>query len=472
MKLRFLLFLTLFAAVGLIPVACISDAVSTSSSDVLTFSTDTVCFDTVFTDLGTPTARLQVYNRNKKGVNISSISLKDPSSRFRINVDGQSGDSFKDIEIRGNDSIYLFIECYIPESEGSEPKLVSDELQFVTNGVTQEVRLEAYGQNVVRLRNERITADSRFTADRPYVVFDSLVVDPGVTLSIDPGAKILFHDKASLVVHGKLDAVGTAENKIAMRGDRLDDVLPDVAYDVLAGQWKGIRFTAESFDNRMEYVNMRSTESGVTIDSCANIDQTKLTLVNSWLHNSQGSVLKSEYAKVNAYGCCFSEAAEAVVSLTGGSHEFVQCTIANYYLYSIISEPLLSLYHCLPANSEENELPLMQASFDNCIIYGRASDINEGDLTGSSVYLRNVMLKSDGEDDDNFIDCLWGQEPLFQTIYEDYYFNYRLKDDSPAIGAGNPNYVNTWTLYDMDGLNRLANGNPDLGSYVYKSFSE
>ena len=43
--------------------SCISDAITTSPSDVLTFSRDTVSFDTVFTDVGTPTARLVVHNR-------------------------------------------------------------------------------------------------------------------------------------------------------------------------------------------------------------------------------------------------------------------------------------------------------------------------------------------------------------------------------------------------------------------------
>ena len=55
--------------------SCISDDFTTSSSVRLRFSTDTVSFDTVFTDLGTPTARLRGFNPDKKGVNISSISF-------------------------------------------------------------------------------------------------------------------------------------------------------------------------------------------------------------------------------------------------------------------------------------------------------------------------------------------------------------------------------------------------------------
>lgn len=464
---RFLL-LTLVMALGLTVGGCISDELTDSPSATLSFSTDTVSFDTVFTDLGTPTARLIVHNRNKKGVNISSIRFSDPDGYFRINVDGVSGRTFSDVEIRGEDSIYVFIECYIPAGESAEPHLVSDKLEFVTNGVSQNVEVEAWGQNVTRLRGLTVENDMTLTAERPYVVFDSLKVMPGATLRVEPGARLLFHDKAEMIVEGTLDARGEVGKMIQMRGDRLDNVLPDVGYDIMAGQWKGITLRAGSFDNRMEYVDMRSTQHGVVVDSCSVLDRSKLLLVNSWLHNSQGNVLQSKYARVDAYGCCFSEASGAVVELTGGRHNFVQCTIANNYLFSAISSPLLSLYHLLPEDAETDPAnPLMRATFENGIIYGLAADINVDDLTGSDVTLRYMLLKAKGNDDDNFISCLWDSDPLFYTDRPKYIFNYRLRPDSPAIGAGDAAYVTDICRYDMDGLDRLADGAPALGAYVY-----
>lgn len=456
--------LTLIAAFGLMLAGCIEDGFTTSPSDTLVFSRDTVSFDTVFTDLGTPTARLVVHNNAKKGINISSIRFADPQTRFRLNVDGVSGSEFHDVEIRPRDSIYVFIECYIPAEGGDEPRLVSDKLEFVTNGVTQDVVVEAWGQNVTRLRNVRVDGEMRLTADRPYVIFDSLTVERGALLRVDPGARLLFHDGASLVVEGRIEAVGTTDRKIQMRGDRLDNVLPDVSYDIMAGQWKGMRIAAESFDNRLEFVDMRSTVQGLVIDSTANVSRRKLTLVNSWLHNSQGNVLTSSYAKVDAYGCIFSEAANSVVSLTGGSHDFLQCTIANNYLFSAIRGPLLHLGHVLPAHAEENDLPLMQARFANGIIYGLGSDLNEEDLTGSEVYFLYVSLKSKGEDDDNFRNCLWDTDPLFLTDRAEYYFNYGLQADSPVAAAGDPALVTPLVLTDMAGHDRLARGNPSLGA--------
>lgn len=453
---------------SIIAVSCISDSISTSPSHLLTFSTDTVSFDTVFTDLGTPTARLRVFNRNKQGVIISSIRFRNPSSNFSVNVDGVSGSHFSDVEIRGNDSIYLFLECFIPETGDKSPQLVEDELVFVTNGVEQTVLVEAWGQNVIRLRNKVVEKDITLTSEMPYIVFDSLTVAPGATLKIEPGTQLLFHDKASLVVKGTLEAVGSCGRMIDMRGDRLDNVLPDVGYDILAGQWKGIRFAPESYHNRMEYVDMRSTQKGVVVDSCGVVDQPKLTLLNSWLHNSQESVLTSTHAKVNAYGCVFSEAADAVVALKGGVHEFIQCTIANYYLFSAISQSLLSLYHLFPEDERENPMPLMRASFENTIIYGLGTDLNVTDLSGSDVFMRYVLLKSNGSDDDNFIKCIWGEDPLFYTVREDYIFNYHLREGSPAIDAGDRTFIRPEFQYDMDGLDRLAAPAPALGAFVYK----
>lgn len=450
--------------------SCIKDDFTYSSSATLTFSTDTVSFGPVFTDLTTPTARLLVFNRNSKGVNISSIKFRDPETPFRFNVDGVSGMSFTDVEIRGNDSIYIFIECYIDADDAAEPRRVADQLQFVTNGVTQDVEVEAWAWNVTRLPAVTLTEDAIFTPERPYIVFDSLVVAPGATLTVEPGTMLLFHDKATMTVRGRLKANGTADSIIQMRGDRLDDVLPDVGYDILAGQWHGITIAAESFGNEISYTDMRSTQQGLVVDSCGDLSKSKLVMTNSWLHNSQGNAFSSKYSAVDAYGCCFSDAAGAVVSLTGGKHNFVQCTIANYYLFSSRFEPNLMLSHCLPEDAAENGEPLMEASFENGIIWGLIGDpISPGDLTGSQVFLRNVLLKADGSDDDNFTNCLWNEDPLFYTIRNDYYFNYRVKEGSPAIGAGNPDYVTPGCLFDMDGIDRLQDGNPTLGAYQFVS---
>ena len=289
--------------------SCIEDDFTTSSSDLLEFSVDTLAFDTVLTEEGTATRRFLVYNRHKKMINISSIILDGNSGgRFYVNVDGVSGESFSNVEIRGEDSIYVFVEANIDPTGHDTPIEIEDKLRFTTNGVEQQVVLTAWGQDVTRLRSPLIDTDTHFSGIKPYVIYDTLRVAEGVTLTLDAGVTLMFHDKSGMVVDGTLIAAGEQGNEINLRGDRLDNVVGGTDYDIMAGQWGGIRFSAGSFGNELRYVNMRGSSAGVEIDS-AGIDTRKLYMLNSVLHNSSSSVLTARHAWIEAAGCEFSDAA-------------------------------------------------------------------------------------------------------------------------------------------------------------------
>ena len=57
--------------------ACQQDRVSSDPSLQLSFSQDTVLFDTVFTAMGTSTHRVMVYNPHKNAINIEQVSMQD-----------------------------------------------------------------------------------------------------------------------------------------------------------------------------------------------------------------------------------------------------------------------------------------------------------------------------------------------------------------------------------------------------------
>ncbi|MDE6310699.1 MAG: hypothetical protein K2L96_02635 [Muribaculaceae bacterium] len=455
-----ILFLGLMAAAGL--GSCIEDGFSNSPSEQPKFATDTLQLGLIFTDEPSPTTRMVVYNPHSKGLNISRIAISGDDARyFRMNVDGVSGETFSDIEIRAKDSIFVLVEATLPENPTSRPTKINANIDFTTNGVTQSVILSATGQNVKRLRAQTLTEDTRLTAETPYQIFDSLVVAPGVTLTLEPGTTLHFHDKTSLVVRGSLHSLGTAEAPVNMCGDRTGNVVSDISFDIMSNQWTGVIFTDSSDDNLITYTDIRNTSQGVISDGAP------LTLINSRLHNSGGMALEAYHTSVRALGCEFAEASEGLVYLHGGEHLLSGCTFANNYLFTAISGPAIWFAHVSDdpktGVDDGSGLPYLKAEINNSIVYGLGKDFSHGSLEGTDVRVRNCLIRSEGQDDNEFINCIWGEDPLYYTMRNEYIFDYRLKPDSPAIGAADPAlYPTDFPKTDFYGLSRTN----ALGAYT------
>lgn len=126
--------------------SCIEDGYTTSPSDQPVFSTDTLDLGTIFTGDPSPTSRFVVHNPASKQLSISEIGLSGADAQyFRINVDGMSGERFTDVDIRGNDSIFVFVEATLPESDAVKALDYEAKVDFSTNGVTRSVVLTAGG---------------------------------------------------------------------------------------------------------------------------------------------------------------------------------------------------------------------------------------------------------------------------------------------------------------------------------------
>ena len=182
--------------------------------------------------------------------------------------------------------MYVFVEVTVNPHGQNQPLLVQDSILFTVNGVRQSVLLEAYGQDVHLCKGGvTLTSDTLLAADRPYLIYDSLVVAEGVNVDIAKGVTFYLHDKANVVVYGSMRAKGTREEPILFRGDRLDYILNDVLpYDRTPGQWGGIWFRPTSFQNEWEHVVVRNGTYGVTCDPSIP-DQPKLRIRHSQLTN-------------------------------------------------------------------------------------------------------------------------------------------------------------------------------------------
>ena len=233
--------------------ACSEDTdFSASPSLRLEFSRDTIAFDTLFTTVGSPTAGLVVRNRNSDALRISNVRLgSGGSSGFSVLVDGQYGSSMSDLEIRGKDSIFVYAAVELERNGADVPLMVKDSLIFtLESGVQQQVALLAYGRDVTFMRGEVIATDSLLPGGH-YVIYDSLVVAPDATLALEKGTTLYFHDKAFLRVEGTLDARGSLEQPVVMRGDRTDNMFSYLPYDRVPGQWGGVVFSSTSNNNRL-----------------------------------------------------------------------------------------------------------------------------------------------------------------------------------------------------------------------------
>ncbi len=447
--------------------ACIDDSFTTSPGDVLTFSTDTVNLDTIFTNEGTSTRTFKVYNRNDKSLRISSISLgKGSSSVFIVNVDGLSGTSFTNTEIRGNDSLFVFVIANVAETGQSGLVDVRDSLVFVTNGVTQHVKLLARTQDAKRMRGVTLNSDTLLTAEKPFIVYDSLVVAPTATLTIEPGATLYFHNGAALEVYGKLIAEGTPDARVTLRGDRLDRMFDNLPYDNLAGQWGGIRFHEGSFDNRITHAMVRGTTWGIKCDS-TDLSRTTLTIHNSIIHNSTANLIDIACNRVRITNSELSDAGYSVLSIRRGIIDVTHCTLVNYYFYDMIKGAIIHTPTC-----EEIIERGVHLSLNNCLIAGNSSPLSEGDFTGSDVYLNSCLIAGvEGSDDENFVHTMWNGEPMFWLIErENYLYDYRLgSPESSAIGWGATTYATDSTACDMYGASRIER--IDVGAYQFTQTS-
>lgn len=450
--------------------SCIEDGISTSAADQPTFSTDTVRLGSLFTLDASPTSRFIVYNRHSKGINISSIAFTDdPDRHFRINVDGVAGRQFDNVEIRANDSIFVFVECTLPENGKKLPVRMLAHIEFRTNGVSTLLPVSATGRDVTRLRGDiRFSGAATLQADKPYQIFDSLVVEEGATLTVAPGAELYFCDDARIAVHGTLRVEGDPENPVTMTGYRTGFVAADIPYEIMSGQWRGIEFYPTSSDNHISHASIRNSALGLHLDrlSVSDTEKPALTLVNSQVRNTQGYVIEAIHSNITAAGCELTDASSGIVRLVGGNHSFNHCTFANYYLFTALGGPAVQFEH-LDADSADPDgdgLPFLSAGFANCILYGNGTELSHGELDGKPVFLRRCLLKSSGTDDDNFINCLWDTDPTYFTDRQAYIFDYRLRPGSPAATAADPALTSPLTPADRYGTPRPA-VDPALGAY-------
>jgi hypothetical protein len=418
------------------------DQFTTDSGAKLSFSLDTVLFDTVFSQVSpnrplSITKQLWVINPNEKGVKVNIRIAGNQYGLYKINVDGQPAVAVSEKEIRGNDSIVIFVQVYLNQVNSNTPFIVSDQLLFETNGNVQDVDLVAYAQDAVYLNNEVVGCSSgnlHWTADKPYLIFDSILIPKGCTLTIDPGTKVYSHNKSALLVAGTINVNGTFQSPVVFAGDRLD---PD--YKDMSGQWGSIHLLASSTNNVITHAHIKNGSIGIRVDSLSNNQNPKLLLKNTRIENMLVVGLLAFTGDITAINNQIVECGQFdFYGVYGGNYRLYHNTFVSYGI-NFNRQNALFLLDNSPLTNDDDQViakfPLDAILVDN-IIYGSQDEelILNNNTAGAAFNLtiQNNCLRTELTTLNTNGNIL-NKDPLFVNTSTG---DYQLQAASPAKQSG------------------------------------
>lgn len=436
------------------------------------FSTDTVFFDTIFTQIGSTTKQLLIYNRTKTPIQLDQIYLAgENSSNFRLNIDGYAQNNVEDIIIDAEDSLYIFVEVTIDPAK--DDLLEKDSIIFVSGGNQQKVILHAVGKDVY-LFNGQVLKTQTWTADKAYLIYNSILVDTFETLTIEPGAEIYSHRNSYIYVRGTMIADGTIDAPIIFRGDRIDN--PD--YFGIPGQWGGIVFLPQSKGNYLNYIELTEGFFGIAVDSMISDASPTLLLNNSKIQQCSYTGIYAVNTYIAVLNSIIADCGVNNIGLfLSGIYQFMHCTIENNYSYSVRNSAAVGLQNFYSVDGKPIFGGYLQAFFGNCIINGNQKTefaANAYDTVNSMSYLlQNCLVKLDLDNYDTTLNVyqntLFNVEPNYVDAAS---YDFHLNSDSEIRDKGDYNLVTINSLllqFDIDGHDRLADNKPDIGAYEYIS---
>lgn len=504
--------------------SCRKDFDFTPKEGSLRFSKDTVYLDTVFSNIGSSTYTLKVYNTTDNNISIPKIKLqKGQNSNYRLNVDGMTGDTpltgkeFTNVELLAKDSMYIFIETTIDIQSlatNSTQFLYTDAIEFGQSNL-QKVELVTLvkdavfiypqqltnpdGSTVIETLNFDIDGDGIedetniqgrfledneliFTNEKPYVIYGYAAVDSGKTLTIEAGARVHFHANSGLLVtsNASIHANGLLssdtelmENEIIFEGDRLEPSFAEVP-----GQWQTIWLFEGSTNNTFNHTTIKNGTVGLLVDGNQD-DASKLEVSNTQIYNSSNFGILGRATNITAENVVINKSGQSSFAATfGGHYDIVHATIANYWTNSFRQFPSL-LVNNFTVDLEQNIIPndLSSATFTNCIIYGNDNPevlldpVSEADFN----FKFNNCLIYFNDPNNNFTSPYYNFDD--SNLYENMRFNFdpeflntqqnklQIPLNSPAASQGT-SAGNLTT--DITGA--LRSSPSDLGAYNATDF--
>jgi len=506
--------------------SCRKDFDFEPSTGGLEFSRDTVYLDTVFTNIGSSTYTLKVYNKSNRDISIPSIKLgKGLDSKYRITVDGMVGNQnklFTDVEVLAKDSLYIFIETTVDVADANPSDfLYTDKIEFynINSPEPQTVELVTLIQDAYFLYPQRFEDGSteylqigdeevygffldendpingnelEWNNTKPYVIYGFAAVPPNETLNIQAGTRIHFHaesaliaaNNASIKVNGlpPTDLENPEENLVIFEGDRLETIYTDVA-----GQWGGIWLTNGSKNHEFNNCIIKNADFGLLIEGNTGLSNVEadVRLQNVQIYNMRIACIYGTTAYIKGDNVVLNNAGLYSLACTyGGKYNFNHSTFNNNWPSARQVSVFLNNY-IEDANPQVQ--PMVEATFTNSIIHGTNQismviDKAEGDVfnyqfdhclirfNNINNIFTNDPLYQFATDTTHYINCLIATNPsLFDPKFQNPNENqFLIGDDSGAVGQGDF----TYSAGTLDLLNKPRTAPSDLGAYNFVVFED
>ncbi|TAE49984.1 MAG: hypothetical protein EAZ89_13075 [Bacteroidetes bacterium] len=472
---------------------------------VLTFSSDTVKFDSIFTTFLSPSERLIVHNETGRDVKIARVWLESgTNSEFEMIVDGIEGRDVQDIVIANNDSAHIFInlksaltdsytEEYLAFQVGSEIQRVLlrarvIDAYFLRARVAQEGDILSLTPESFFFRNDTI-----LNPDKPIVIDGPVFIPEGVTVTIMPGTELFFTPYkfgvkdstgvptfgfySMLIVDGTLKAEGLPGSPVVFQGSRFDSV-----YQENPAQWRGLWVRKESRDNVLRHCRIKNAQIGLEVDSVSVNSNPKVLIQYTEIKNmGVHGIAALSFAAVNSGTVPTIKMENSVVNScklhtlwapAGGRYEFSNCTFANFNVSRFSRRtPQLLAGNWWSFDGVSAVVYPSYIDFFNCIIWGSEEDeVVIDTLQGAPFERLNIercMVRLSPENEPalrpHLLESLINQDPLFNEYFSR---DYRLKAGSPAINIGLD--LSTRFTDDFRGApDTLRYDGFDIGAYEY-----
>ena len=360
--------------------------------------------------------------------------------------------------ILGNDSLLVLVEVTIPSRDENTPFLVEDSVVFVTNNNIQSVKLVAWGQDAYFFRQDSIIpCNTSWPADKPYVLYGSVLVDSLCQLTVDPGVEIYINKGATMFIGGTLQVNGTVDEPVIFRNVRTD-------IENAPGQWVGLVFLEGSKDNMIDHAIIRNAEFGVRLGTPDNDTVPDLVISNTVIENMSTYGILAFTSDLLAYNLLVDNCINSVAGhFAGGHYTYQHSTFANYSIGLFNEAPAL----VFTDNLELGDGSLLQADMyvqlQNNIIWGDHQDEEELIFSASEgpdfqVLLEHCLIRSENEEFDinnNILET----DPAYPRFIDPAEYNYQLDTLSPAKDQGTNLFINI----DLAGNPR--DSSPDIGAY-------